>query len=201
MMGGLGKWIPAPVLAWLSERLPKRIGVYNGVAVRDVPFYRHDRQPYKKRLLWQATKGTMQPGDLVTFVGGGKGIVPVKAARRDVSVLVIEGAREYALGLERTAGLNGVDMDVTHGVVGPADTVWGDHSEATHIAPEDVPGDVVVLDCEGAEREILPLPEQRVVLETHPQHGISESEARGLLRGSVANYGRNTQGGKVLVQE
>lgn len=201
MIGRLYRWVPDALINHVSRPLPDRFGVYNGVAVKDVPFFTNaDYVPEKKRLLWTATRETMQAGDMITFVGGGKGIVPVKAARRDVSVMVIEGARELALQLEQTAGYNDVDIDVVHGVVGSVDNVWGDSSDAREIAPRDIRGDVVVLDCEGAERDILPLPDQRVVLETHPMHGVSESEARELLRGRIENYGRNTHGGKVLVQ-
>lgn len=199
MIGRVYSWLPPRVITLLSSPLPVRIGVYNGVAVRDVPFLqKSDYQPYKKHVLWQATRSMAEPGETIVFVGGGKGIVPIKAAKRGYDVHVIEGAKELVTKLERTAGLNGVDMDVTHGIVGDPVDVWGDFEDAEVIQPGDLPGSMAVLDCEGSETSILPLEGMKVVVETHPMHGVSETHIRDLLHGNVVSFGRNEHGGKVL---
>lgn len=199
MIGRIYRWVPEGAIRLLSRPLPERIGVYNGVAVRDVPFFRqHDYQPYKKGLLWNATRSMAEPGDTITFVGGGKGIVPIKAATRGYDVRVIEGAKHLADQLEETAGLNGVDIDVVHGVVGDPANVWGDFKDAKIIEPENLRGSLAVLDCEGAEATILPLGGMKTVVETHPMHGVSETRVRELLSGNVVSFGRNEHGGKVF---
>lgn len=202
MISELYRWLPEQAIELLSTPLPDRVGVYNGVAVQDVPFFqRHDYEPYKKEKLWQAVKEVASNGDMITFVGGGKGIVPIKAAQRGYDVMVIEGAKEYATLIEESAGLNSVDLDVVHGVVGEANDVWGDYSDAKTIAPEDIRGDVVVLDCEGAETSILPLWHiPKVVVETHPMHGVTETKVRKIMDGEPSAYGRNEHGGQLLIK-
>jgi len=203
VIGTLYQCVPDIAIRAVSQPLPKRVGVYNGVAVRDIPFFaKHDRQPHKKRILWKATRDALTPGDTVTFVGGGKGIVPIKTAQRGHDVTVIEGAKELALDLEQTAGLNSITMQVRHGVVGSPENVWGDSSDATNIHPKSLHSDIIVLDCEGAETSILPLPEiETVVVESHPMHGVTETELRQIMHGEITSMYRNSHGGQVLVRQ
>jgi len=195
--------VPSAVIRLLSAPLPNRVGIYNGVAVQDVPFFSpSDHTPHKKATLWAATKAALSPNASVAFVGGGKGIVPVKTAQRGHEVTVIEGARELVCQLEQTAGLNAIDLDVVHGVVGDGANVWGDDTDARTVQPSALDADVVVLDCEGAETSILPLPNVgTVVVETHPFHGVTETEVRAALSGTVVDTRRNWNGGKVVVRE
>lgn len=202
IIGSVYKWLPNAFIEQISRPLPKRIGVYNGVAVRDVPFFRErDFQPYKKQVLWNAVRDVSRPGDSHLYIGGGKGIVPIRAALAGHDVTVIEGGKELVTQLEQTAGLNSVDLDVRHGIVGDPSRVWGDATKADVIEPESLTADVAILDCEGAERTILPLRHVRtVVIETHPMYGVTESEIRELTLAKTDSYGRNAHGGQVLIR-
>jgi hypothetical protein len=74
--------------------------------------------------------------------------------------------------------LNGVSdrVEIEHALVGPANDVWGDQSNSTHYSPNSlsdvVSPDVLILDCEGAEGDIIPemdISPQVCLIEVHPQ--------------------------------
>jgi len=171
-------------LAELVKQLFRtRISTWQGVAVRDTPWWHPiDERPMHKTELWDATRSVVHTGDAVTFVGGGKGIVPVKAAEYGCDVTVIEAAAEMVESLRETATLNRVPMRIVHGCVEAGHDVYGDMSDARLMTSNDLSGDVLVLDCEGAERDILPCPQfDAVVVETHPQHGADTEAIREVL--------------------
>lgn len=185
-----------------SRPFPDRISVWNGVAVRDVPFFHPiDFRPMHKAELWGALKDNIDGSERVTFVGGGLGIVPVKAAEYGCNVTVIEAAREMVDQLEETATLNRTPMRIIHGLVEAGHNVYGDASEAMQLRTEDLSGDVLVLDCEGAERDILPAPQfDTIVVETHPQDGADTETIRGLLGDGVTHYDTARHRGDFLVK-
>lgn len=151
-----------------------RIAVYNTVAVRDTPLIDGgDYYPEHKRDLCHAVADTVTATDGVVMVGGGRGVAAVWAARQGATVTVYEAAAEMVSTLRETAELNGVtdQIDVRHAVVGPAHDVYGDIAEATTVDPATLTGDVLVLDCEGAELDILPVDGFRTsIVETHPRY-------------------------------
>lgn len=159
------------------------IAVYNGVAVRDTGLFdTPDHYPDHKTALVDAVTSHVNAGDHVVVVGGGRGVAAVHAARAGGLVEVYEAASEMLDTLTETARLNGVRYDLHHAVVGEPRDVYGTVGDASHVAPDELAGDVLVLDCEGAERDILPVDGFRTVIaETHPRFGAATSDIVELL--------------------
>lgn len=163
--------------------LEDSIAVYNGVAVRDSGLFEPiDHEPEYKTALIETIRNHVGEGDRVVVVGGGRGVAATHAARAGGEVVVYEAAREMSATLAETAELNGVTFDIRHAVVGTAHDVYGTLGDARRVAPSELAGDVLVLDCEGAERDILPVEGfGTVIAETHPQYGVPTSEVLPLL--------------------
>lgn len=166
----------------VRPNLPRKLGLYNGYVARAPRLFDVvDHVPDYKTELLRAVRTTVERGDDVVVVGGGKGIASVvaaEAAGADGTVTTYEGGDEWRDVVEETLLLNGVDGRVEHAVVGTAVDVRGAASERV-VAPADLPAhDVLVLDCDGAEVAVLegfaaddaPRPRQ-VVVETHGQYG------------------------------
>lgn len=159
------------------------ISVYNSVAVRDTSLLDGiDHEPNHKTALINATTNHVEDGDRVVVVGGGRGVAAVHAARAGGQVEVYEAAREMVDTLTETARLNGVSYDVHHAVVGDSYDIYGTQGSARHVEAGELEGDVLVLDCEGAERDILPVDGfDTVIVETHPRFGAATNHIVGLL--------------------
>lgn len=187
----------------VTKMRPDKIGVYNGVAVRDVPWHSYnDVAPMHKHHLWQATKKYLQTDDRVVFVGAGKGIIPIKASAYGARVVVIEAAIEMVEQMRETATLNQQQIEIIHGLVEAGHDIFGDGSTADHMTTDDLSGDVLVLDCEGAERDILPAPQfETVVVETHPQHGAPTTEIMEQLDGEVEYHAKARHEGAFLIRQ
>lgn len=184
----------------LSKPFGDRLAVYNGVAVRDRPLFRPvDHEPGHKRLLTDIALRESRRGDRVVIVGGGRGIVPTQLSRSGRDVVVFEAAREMVRLLSETKHLNGVNFDIVHAVVGSATHVYGDESDAVRVDPQELAGDVLVLDCEGAEMSILPVDGFRsVVVETHPRLGATTEAVQSQLSGSTV-VGSDKVDGDVVI--
>lgn len=161
----------------VRPHLPRKIASYNGVPVRQPRLFdATDHDPDYESALLAAVRRQVDRGDHVVIVGGGWGVSAVVAAREagpGGAVDVIEASREQWGHVRETCRLAGVADRVTvrHAVVGEAIDVWGPVADADHVPPESLPAaDVLVLDCEGAERPILEefdgVP-ARMVVETH----------------------------------
>lgn len=175
----------------VRPHLPRKLGLYNGYVARaprllDVV----DHVPDYKAELLHAVETTVDPGDDVVVVGGGKGIASVvaaEAAGADGRVTTYEAGDEWVDVVEETLALNGVGGRVEHAVVGTAVDVRGATS-APVVAASDLPDHhVLVLDCDGAEVAVLdgfaaddaPVP-RGIVVETHarrgtPAHRVNET--------------------------
>jgi hypothetical protein len=131
----------------------------------------------------------VRPGDRVTVVGGGHGVTAVVAALAtgaDGHVDVYEASDQMLGSLRGTLATNGVSgrVGVHHAVVGAAHDVWGE-TTALVVPPSALPlCDVLMLDCEGAEREILTALAQRprvLLVETHGAFGAPTADMRALI--------------------
>jgi ribosomal protein L21E len=157
--------------ALLTRVCGPQIGVYNGVAARDRSVLRRDHEPEHKAALSAAVREAVQPGDEVIVVGGGRAVAAVHAAHAGANVTVYEAGRDAYAVTKSVQALNDVAMTVRHAVVGaPGGSVGGATADET-VAPESLSGDLLVLDCEGAERDILPVTGfDTVIVETHPRY-------------------------------
>lgn len=172
----------------LKSRLPSKIGVYNGVAVRDRGLFDvTDERPDYERPLVASVRNHVQTGDQVVIVGGGKGVSTVAAANQagpDGAVTVYEGGAEGVHKIEQTLRLNRMTdrTTVRHAIVGTAINVYGDVGDAEHVAPAMLPTcDILELDCEGTELEILrnlKISPRVIIVETHAHLDAPEETVR-----------------------
>lgn len=187
--------------------------MFNGVEVR--PFRRldsvvpwrpptsqggHRNPPKYERGMIAGVRSAVGRGDNVVVVGGGLGVSTVIAAEtagETGNVRVFEGARQAASITRETAELNGVGKRVTvdHAIVADAKSLNGLSGDATVILPEDLPPcDVLVMDCEGAETNILDGLIDRpraIVVETHRnrdrvEHLLTEDLAYSITDSQLA---------------
>jgi len=164
------------VIKTLSKPFPYGISMWNGVARKARPFFnlRWEYPDHKKQLAKIVDEHTTVD-DTVVFIGAGRGVGPVRAARSGRKVVVYEAAKKVVTDMRETANLNGLNNDqlsVIHGSVGPEIDVYGDSDGATSYTTGEIDGDVLVVDAEGAEKEIIPAPTfETVIVETHPQFG------------------------------
>lgn len=169
--------------------LPRRKGTYRGYVARDDRLFdlTTKRPNYKKGLI----RGIRDqvPGRDVCLIGFGRGISSMIAIEAGAqSVTAYEASSEMIeIGMEafRLNDIPTTDLTVHHALVGTDVDVFGDPSGADHIDPIDLDTkDVLILDCEGAERMILErisdLPEV-IVVETHPDKGADTEMVRNLM--------------------
>lgn len=170
---------------------PKKISAYNGIAVRNVHLFdTTDAFPNYEGPLISAIRAKVKPGDSVVVVGGGRGVSSVVAAHqtgRSGSVITYEGGTDRASLARETVALNKVSdiVEVNHAVVGEAIVLADAPGDADIVTPEDLPEcDVLVLDCEGVEKEILQtnrINSRVVIVETHAFLNSPPSKIRKIL--------------------
>lgn len=137
-------------------------------------------QPSYESQYLPAVREAVRHGDDVVAVGGGWGVSAVvagQAAGEDGHVTVFEGSKPETAKVRRTAALNGVADRVTvrHAVVGRNISLRGPMAEASTIPATDLPScDTLLIDCDGAEFDILSALEIRprsIVVEHHAVPG------------------------------
>jgi len=169
--------------------LPRKLCIYNGVPARGPRLFDHtDTLPEYKAGLKSAIEDHVTDGDKATLVGGGRGVSSVWLARQGATVVAHEAAEEMLDIARETVDHQGLtdSVEVRQSLVGEAIDVYGSAAQATVISPDQLKtGDVLVLDCEGAERSILgglsDLP-PTIVVETHPEFGVPVEETAEVLR-------------------
>jgi len=179
--------------ALLRSRLSSKIGVMNGVAVRNRKLLdRTDENWAHKSGMVEQIDAVVQPGDRVVEVGSGFGVLTVRAARattRSGQVHGYEAAADRISQGRETLRLNDVDgfASVDHAIVGAPGDVFGDPGGAEQIGISELPSfDVLVADCDGGERAVLEsLTEETAprgaVIESHGMHGSSTKWVRGRI--------------------
>lgn len=176
----------------LSDVLPWRTANYHGVAVKQQWFDSTPAvNPGAERPLIAGVEAHIRRGDDIAIIGGGYGVataISAWATGPGGSVTVYEGGEREAWKNRRLAAEANLRDRVTveHAVVGDAVDVWSSTNGARLVDPADLdPGDVLVMDCEGAERPILDKMEQwprAAVVEYHTTHGAPQAAVRQLLR-------------------
>lgn len=183
----------------LTRALGPQVGVYNGVAARDRRVLDRDHEPEYKQALVEAVREAVEPGDDVVCVGGGRAVAPVHAARCGGDVTVYEAGDEALVVTESAAALNDVDLHTIYMTVGTAGAVTG-RAAWFSVDPALLDGDVLILDCEGAERDILPVEGfETVIVETHPKHGSPLEAVRDRLPDTATVVGEDALDGEVVV--
>jgi tRNA A58 N-methylase Trm61 len=143
---------------------------------------------YEKPLI-QGIRNQVSEGDEVVIVGGGLGVSSVVAAQEcgpSGGVITYEAGRERAELAREVLELSGVEeiAEIREAVVGTAIQVEGEIDTESVVHPDELPEcDVLVLDCEGAELEILQASTdaRALVVETHEFLDSSEQAVRELL--------------------
>lgn len=174
---------------------PKRLALVNneytvyGPRIFD-PHTKDKINDHEKELL-TGVRMVVDEGDNVVIVGGGLGVSTLVAAEcvgSNGNVQTFEASEEIAGYLSKTVSLNDFEeqINVSNAAVGPIKNLWGRPGNLSSINPEDIPiCDVLVLDCEGAEKEIIEKFDHKpgaIVVEYHADLGVSENEARTALR-------------------
>lgn len=182
---------------YVRPRFPFRKVSYNGVPVRAarlgdsiIPWHEADIPGYEQALV-EGICRHVEEGDDIVIVGGGWGVSTVVAARHvgeHGHVTTFEGSWSSANNVKDTAELNEVTDRITvkHAVVGQAISLRGAAPDKTMtISPAKLPHcDVLILDCEGAELDILSemgINPRAIIVETHGMYGAPESEVRSRL--------------------
>lgn len=184
---------------------PRKLATLNGVAVRYPRLFdQRDDWPDREKPLCEGIHAVVDDGDQVLVIGAGQGVSTVhtaQAAGSDGSVIAYEAVNELVLRVRDTVRRNitPAETQVEHATVGEV----SDWSTATHgradsktIRPAELPDvDVAVLDCEGAEQQIVPEIVNRIdriVVETHGFLGSPTEEMRTTLED--AGYAVSVQG-------
>jgi threonine dehydrogenase-like Zn-dependent dehydrogenase len=167
------------------------MGSFNGVPVRGIHLFDStDTFPAYEAPLLSAVRGTVQSGDTVVVIGGGRGVSTVVAAQRagpSGDVIAYEAGEERVAMATETVELSNMEdtARIEHAVVGDDVEIVGDLGDPDYILPTAVPdADVLVLDCEGAELGILSAIEQEpraIIVETHGFLDAPEAAVREIL--------------------
>jgi len=169
----------------------EKIGIYNGVAVRDLSLVqRNEKFPEYEARLIAGIREFVREGDRAVIVGGGKGVSTVSTGKKvgpDGSVVTFEGSATMIEGVRETVSLNSVSeiVEVRHAVVGEEINVYEETDEAPVLRGDELPDcDVLVLDCEGAELKVIDTIDQEpraIVVETHEPFGAPQRQVRERL--------------------
>lgn len=168
--------------------LPKKIGVMNGVPVRNRRLLdRVDVDPNYEEALLKALREKVSDSDEVVVVGGGVGVSTVVSARCTNHVTVYEAGDRYETLCE-TIKINNVSeiVNTRKRLVGPNISVTGTSTKQS-IDPQDLPEcDILELDCEGAELAILQnlqIRPRTIIVECH---GVFDAPASAVRESIIA---------------
>ncbi len=134
--------------------------------------------------------------DRCVVVGGGRGVSGVVAANSTGptgQVWVYEGSRDQAKLVQETLELAQVSKwtNVNHAVVSKSMNIYGDPGSANTVSADELPEcDALILDCEGAEIDIINDLSQKpntIIVETHGIFDSPESDVRIALKNAGYN--------------
>lgn len=135
--------------------------------------------------------GSVEQGDSVVVVGGGRGVTTVKASKKvgeSGKVTVYEGSNKEIQTIRSTIKQNQVpsQIDLVHAIVGEEINLYNESHGAARLTPEELPQcDVLELDCEGSEIEILQnlaIQPRVILVETHGLYDAPSAIVENLLR-------------------
>lgn len=182
--------------------LPKKIGVMNGVPVRNRKLLdQTDVDPNYEEALVKALRENVTDSDEIVVVGGGVGVSTVIGARHADHVTVFEAGDRYETLCE-TVKINNVSesVDARRALVGPDISVTGTTANQS-VDPEDLPEcDILELDCEGAELAILrnlQIRPRTIIVESH---GVFDAPATA-VREKVTALGYSVENQAVVNED
>jgi hypothetical protein len=184
--------VRTPYHRFVRPHLPRKFGILHGVAARHPRLFDSaDVFPEYEAVLIGAMGEQIEQGDHVIIVGGGFGISTVHAARMagmEGEVTTYEASDERHSLLAETIEVNdevSATVNPVHALVGTDVGVAGSFEGAAHILPADLPDcDVLVMDCEGAELDILQtldMEPRALVVETHGNYDASTMDCKRTL--------------------
>ncbi|QUO46921.1 FkbM family methyltransferase [Halorubrum ruber] len=173
----------------IREWLPKKIGSYNGVAVRRPRLLDStDVFPEYETTLVSHIRRHLPNNSTTTIVGGGLGVSSVVAVQSgSQSVNTYEASLDRLDIIQETAKLNKMSSKITlhHAIVESGILIEGSSTGADRIKADALPeSDVLILDCEGAEEEILANIDRNpdmIIVECHPMFDVNPREIVELL--------------------
>lgn len=146
--------------------------------------------PTYESALGMHLRNRVREGDQVVVVGAGWGVTSVIAARRvgnQGHVEAFEGAKKMVDEATKAIHINNVEtrVNLNHCIVEADISLYDEAAGARTIKAADLPVcDVLELDCEGAEKHILPKLNFRprvIIVETHGILGAPTDEIQGIL--------------------
>lgn len=175
---------------FLRPHLPRKFGYFNSVLTRSPRLLdANDYDPDYEGPLLEGVRSSVESGDSVVIVGGGIGVSSVVAAERADSgpVTVFEASADRVSDIVATLEFHGLTdkVRVRHAAVGQVFQTWGRRGGDGAVSPDDLPNcNVLVMDCEGAERPILrglTIRPRTIIVEYHEHLGAPRSEVVGGL--------------------
>lgn len=185
----------------LREYTPviKDKAIYNGVRIDNESSYHlfdgittatAGRKKYYEAAIVKGINSVIKEGDHVLIVGGGWGVSTVKAsisAGVEGKITVYEASTDKIEDIENTLKLNPIssEIELNENMVAGNSSVWGEETRNEIVNPRDLPpADVLILDCEGAEKKILETLDyepRAVVVEIHPEYGVRHNEIKSIM--------------------
>lgn len=168
----------------IAPNTPQMYQICNGIIIKynrlgEIISSEYDtggfRRPLYEEALRNGAEQVIQPGDSVTILGGGAGVVTVYASRyagSNGNLQVFEASTEMIEVLQETINRNRscAPIQIHHAIVGELYEAWGQVGERNHVSITDFPAsDIYIIDIEGAELNVIKdLPDCRaVVVESH----------------------------------
>lgn len=175
----------------LRPHIPRKLAVLNGVVTRDAGLLdKTDVDPQYKNEFISAIHDNIRDGDTVCLVGAGRGVTSIHSVWAGADHVIAYEAAEEMVEIAREAAqlnhdISESDISIRHGLVGENVVVYGSSTDAESISPAELEtGDVLIMDCEGAERSILralnDIP-QTCIVETHAERGVPAEETKSQL--------------------
>lgn len=194
--------------------LPKKLGVFNGVAVEDETgiLDKTNINPDYEYGIPECLREKATAGDDIVIVGGGLGVTTTVATKRvspQGQVTVFEPSSANIQTIENTLNINKADrscVDIKHmavdSVTDESEEMYGNDAEDTIPAVEIPECDILELDCEGVEDNILDdmsVRPEYIIVESHGIYGTHREDVVKILSDIgyeiEQEYEQNTESG------
>lgn len=168
-----------------------------GVPVRNAALLdRTEKLPYYKCWFAELVREHVHEGEHVVEIGGGRGVMTTICAERGARVTSYEPSAPMRAVMADTLLASCVRgrVDIRGAAVGPlADADYGSTADARTVPPSRLPdADVLIMDCEGAELDILDgmtIRPDRIIVEAHPdEYDVPGAAPEALCRAAGEDY-------------